>query len=115
MMNYKRGDIVLVPFPFTDLTTIKQRPALIISASKFNSAQEDVIVVAITSNITGRRGKYEYHITGKEREAAGLPKDGHIRCSKIITMDQRLIRRKLGTLSQTTVDQIVEIVDTIIE
>ena len=44
MMNYKRGDVVLVPFPFTDLTTIKQRPALIISSGKFNSMQEDAII-----------------------------------------------------------------------
>ena len=114
MMNYKRGDVVLVPFPFTDLTTIKQRPALIISSGKFNSMQEDAIIVAITSNITERRTKYEYRMTVAEQKEAGLPKTAIVRCGKILTIDQRLIRRKLGLLPDTTITRIVEILDTII-
>ena len=49
---YKRGDIVLVPFPFTDLTSSKKRPALVISPDSFNSQQQDLVVVAITSQLT---------------------------------------------------------------
>ena len=105
---------MLVPFPFTDLTTIKQRPALVISSGKFNSAQEDAIIVAVTSNVMGRRGKYEYRITGTEQKTAELPKEGIVRCGKIITIDQRLIRRKLGILPNIAVDRIVEIINTVI-
>jgi len=48
MTPYKCGDVVLLPFPFTDLSTSKQRPALIISSDWYNDNRNDVIVVAIT-------------------------------------------------------------------
>ena len=48
-MNYKRGDVVLVPFPFTDLTTTKRRPALVISTDLYNRSQVNLIIAAITS------------------------------------------------------------------
>ena len=49
-MNYNRWDIILVPFPFTDLTTYKKRPALIISPEEYNTGQ-DLIIAFITSNL----------------------------------------------------------------
>jgi hypothetical protein len=45
--RYKRGDVVLVPFPFTDLSSSKRRPALVISPDAFNDQMEDVVVAAI--------------------------------------------------------------------
>ena len=47
--RYRRGDIVLVPFPFTDLSATKKRPALVVSPDKFNEHAQDVVLVAITS------------------------------------------------------------------
>jgi mRNA interferase MazF len=47
--RYRRGDIVLVSFPFTDLTSSKRRPALVISPNAFNDHGEDLVLVAITS------------------------------------------------------------------
>ena len=49
MTAYKFGDIVLVPFPFTDQTTTKKRPAVVVSSDVFNSQYADIIVMAITS------------------------------------------------------------------
>ncbi len=51
MTRYDCGDVVLLPFPFTDLTTSKQRPAVIVSSTWFNQNRKDVIVLAITSQI----------------------------------------------------------------
>ena len=48
-MSYKRGDVVLVRFPFTDLTTTKKRPALVISTDLYNQSQINLIIAAITS------------------------------------------------------------------
>lgn len=102
--NYCNGDVILVPFPFTDLTTTKQRPALIISSTKFNRVYRDVIVVAITSHIEQDvLADTEYRLTKSENLAAGLPKPSIIKLAKIVTLDQNLIRKKLGKLhSQTT-------------
>ena len=109
MTTYRRGDIVLVPFPFTDLSTIKQRPALIVSSTRFNVAQEDAIFVAITSNVGAyRKHRDVYHISASEQHKAGLPKEGIVRCNKITTIDQRLIRKTLGSLSRGTVDRVVD-------
>ncbi len=47
----KRGDIVLVPFPFTDLSSSKRRPALVVSPNAFNEQRQDLVLVAITSHL----------------------------------------------------------------
>ena len=46
---YKKGDIVLVPFPFTDLTSTKTRPAVIVSDKKFEQKMGSITVAMITS------------------------------------------------------------------
>ena len=108
MTTYRRGDVVLVPFPFTDLSTIKQRPALTISSTRFNAAQEDAIMVAITSNVSAYKNRGVYHISAGEQRKAGLPKEGIVRCNKITTIDQRLIRKTLGSLPKAAVDRVVD-------
>jgi mRNA interferase MazF len=50
MIHYKQWDIVLVPFPFTDLSTTKKRPGLIISPNEYNKSN-DIIIAFITSNL----------------------------------------------------------------
>ena len=50
---YSFGDVVLVPFPFTDQTTTKKRPAVVASSDKYNKARSDVILMAITSQSSG--------------------------------------------------------------
>ena len=51
-MAYRQGDIVLVSFPFTDLTSSKRRPALVLSPDSLNTAGEDLVLAAVTSHIT---------------------------------------------------------------
>jgi mRNA interferase MazF len=49
---YKQGDILLIPYPYSDLTAIKQRPVLVLSNSYYNESHQDIVVAAITSNVT---------------------------------------------------------------
>jgi mRNA interferase MazF len=51
MTTYKFGDVVLVPFPFTDQTTTKKRPTIVVSSQDYNSARPDLIVIAVSSQI----------------------------------------------------------------
>jgi len=46
----KQGDIVLIPIPFTDLTSTKRRPVIVISNDTYNQTTADIVVVAMTSN-----------------------------------------------------------------
>lgn len=103
---YKQGDIVLVPFPFTDFSTFKQRPALVLSSHRFNRAQEDLIVAAITSYLNPSKMPYEYRLTPAEQTVAGLPKPSAVKLGKIITLDHRLIRRRLGSLPPQSTNRI---------
>lgn len=51
---HKQGDILLIPIPFTDLISSKKRPVLVLSNNNYNLKTNDIIVAAITSNITPR-------------------------------------------------------------
>ncbi|MEK7249474.1 MAG: type II toxin-antitoxin system PemK/MazF family toxin [Bacteroidota bacterium] len=87
MTTYSPGDSVLVPFPFTDLTTIKQRPAVVISSHEFNASHNDLIVVAITSQQPYNVEADEFLLADEEQRNAGLPKPSKVKCGKILSID----------------------------
>jgi len=93
---YKRGEIVLVPVPFSDLSSIKRRPVLVVSNMFHNAASRDMIVVAITSNLrqSGITIEAKDLLTGK------LPKTSLIRCDKIYTIEQRIVIKRFGVVSE---------------
>lgn len=49
MTAFEFGDIVLVPFPFTDQSATKQRPAVVVSSSAYHRQRPDLIIMAVTS------------------------------------------------------------------
>ncbi len=51
MTAYRFGDVILIPFPFTDQSTSKQRPAVVISSEAYQRQRHDVVVMAITSQV----------------------------------------------------------------
>jgi len=115
MTPCKHGQVILVPFPFTDLSTVKQRPALVISSDEFNDESGDVIIAAITSNVDPYRDSVDvYVLSGVEQTQAGLPKESAIRLGKIITLDQRLIRSELGSLPSKTLTTVTKIIHKIV-
>ena len=59
-MAFHRGDVVLVPFPFSDLSTTKVRPAVVVSGSLYHTTEPDLILAAITSKITTVIGPLDY-------------------------------------------------------
>ena len=50
MTSSEFGDIILVPFPFTDQSRAKKRPAVVISSSAYNTERPDLIIMAVTSH-----------------------------------------------------------------
>lgn len=104
MTTFDPWDIVLVPFPFTDLSKSKKRPALIISSADYNKGL-NVIIMFITSNISafGRPGDYKIQ---KWREA-GLPKPSMTRM-KIATISKHIIIKRIATLLQPDIETIRE-------
>ena len=95
---FKRGDIVLVPFPFTDLTDVRQRPAVVISNDSYNDSHADVVTSAITSQVPQNLAPDELLIAEDDLSTAGLPRRSMIRAGKIFAIDKSLVRKSLGTL-----------------
>jgi mRNA interferase MazF len=94
--SYSRGDILLVPFPFSDQTSVKQRPALVISSDNFQQEGPDVLIMAITSQVGGALRLGEFLI--RDWQPAGLLKPSAVKVA-ITTIETRLVRRRLGRLS----------------
>lgn len=114
MILFKYGDVVLIGFPFTDLSGIKQRPALVISSNWYNDKGNDIILAAITSHITSKTERDEYLLSIADQKIAGLPKQSIVKLGKLVTIDQRLIRKKLGNISSITQSHIRNIIHEII-
>ncbi len=68
--GYSFGDVVLVPFPFTDQSGLKKRPAIVVSSTGYNAQRPDLVIMAITSQIRPRPAFAEFTIA--EWKKAGL-------------------------------------------
>ncbi len=97
MTAYEKGDVVLVPFPFSNQIDHKKRPAVIISSTAYNNVSQDVVIMAITSQIGKAIVIGECLITNWQE--AGLLKPSAIKTA-ISTIEQSLILKKMGRLSQ---------------
>jgi mRNA interferase MazF len=98
MTSYDFGDVVLVPFPFTDQRGSKKRPAVIVSSAAYNAARLDLILMAITSQVRATTAFAEVFIS--EWQKAGLLKASVIK-PVLATVERRLVLRRLGRLERT--------------
>jgi mRNA interferase MazF len=87
----KKGDIVLIPFPFSDLSGSKLRPSLIIIES-----QKDITVAFITTQI---KWKEPTDILLKPTNSNGLKRESLIRLSKLATLDKDIVIGRLGSIT----------------
>jgi mRNA interferase MazF len=87
---------VLAPFPFTDQTTAKQRPAVVVSSDRYNASRPDVILMPVTSQVTASPVFGEVVVSDWQK--AGLL--GYSIIKPIITtLEKKLVIKKLGRLS----------------
>jgi mRNA-degrading endonuclease toxin of MazEF toxin-antitoxin module len=93
--RYKRGDIVLVAFPFTDLSSTKRRPALVVSPDTFNAHLQDLVLVAITSQI---KADDTLIIDPTDCSDGILPKRSAVRVGKMFTINSSLVVKRLCSL-----------------
>jgi mRNA interferase MazF len=94
-MPFEFGDVVLVPFPFTNQTTFKQRPAVVVSSRAYNSAKQDVVIMAVTSQLHSLPSLGEVWIDNWQ--SANLLKASAIK-PVFATLQQNLIIKRLGSL-----------------
>jgi len=105
MTRYNRGDVILVPFPFSDQTAAKKRPAIIVSSDTYNSISQDIVIITVTGQIRSHIGVGEFLI--EDWQSAGLLRPSAVK-SAISTIEQRLVLKILGRLSSKDVSTLEE-------
>lgn len=101
MERFVKGDVVVVPFPFTDLTRAKRRPALVIAELE----GDDLILCQITSQSI--RDKYAVPIGEDDFETGTLRRRSNVRPNRIFTADRHIIMYRAGHLKHGKIDQII--------
>lgn len=102
-MTFERYTVVRVPFPFTDRSAIKHRPALVLSAADpFNTSVGHSVMAMITSQ---SNAPWPLDCPVADLASAGLPAPSKVRF-KLFTLDHRLVRGSLGQLSDPDQQQV---------
>jgi mRNA interferase MazF len=103
-----KGDVVVLPFPFSDLSQAKRRPALVIAELE----GEDRILCQITSQQF--KDKYAVLINDADFEEGSLKKESNIRPNRIFTADSRIVLYRAGRLNKDKVDEVIRLIIKII-
>ena len=106
-MTYEQGDLVLVPFPFTDLLGQKRRPALIISPNRFNTISDDVVLAALTSRIPSKLSPFQVSLEARDVLGDVLPRKSVVLLNKLLTVHKDRIVRNLARLTNTKLGEIL--------
>jgi mRNA interferase MazF len=110
----KRGDVVLVDWPFTDRTGSKLRPAVVVQADFLNSLIDDTILVQITSRSHGIPGT-EVQLDPAAETSSGLLHVSYACCPNILTTEQAAVDQTIGTLSDAAMRQIADCLKQVLE
>ena len=94
------GDVVLVPFPFTDQSGTKKRPAVVISSTGYNTSRHDIVIMAVTSQVRTPLAFGEAMVG--DWQSAGLLKASVLK-PVFTTIEQGLVLRVMGQLSAADV------------
>lgn len=101
MERFVKGDVVVVPFPFSDLTQAKRRPAFVVT----KLGGDDVILCQITSKNV--KDKDSLSLTLNDFETGNLKQESNLRPNRIFTADSNIILYKIGSLKSGKVSQII--------
>jgi len=106
-------DVFLAPFPFSDQSGKKVRPVLVLSKDSFNTNTADVIVCAITSNIT--KDFYSVLVERVDFEEGNIDETSQIKVENLLKIDKTLLIKKIGKIKQETFMQVLKILRNLFE
>ncbi len=104
--SYPPGSVVLVPFPFTDLSGRKRRPALIVSPEGIHD--DDLILCAITSRLPQRLSRWEIPLEAGDMVEEKFPKRSVVKVGKLFTMHRRLISKPFGAVKEQKLQEVLQ-------
>ena len=95
-----KGDIVVIPFPFSDLSASRKRPALVVA----NLTGDDVILSQITS--AAKSDQYSISLAKNDFNAGNLKMESRIRPNRLFTADKSILEYKAGTLKKEKIKEV---------
>lgn len=98
-----KGDVVVVPFPYSDLSSAKRRPAVVAASLE----GEDVILCQVTSR--ARKDAYSVSLSSSDFSSGGLPVESIIRPNRLFTANSQIIIRKAGSLEEGKINAVENI------
>jgi len=104
--DHKQKDILLVKFPFTDFQSFKKRPVIVISNDEYNSKTLDLVVCAITSNLSYK--DYSVLISNDDLDDGYLIKESLIKASHIATISKQIVIRKIASVNDEKFEDVRE-------
>ena len=102
MAEFVKGEVVVIPFPFSDLTQAKSRPALVIAGLE----GDDLILCQITSQRI--KDKYAIQISDNDFETGSLKQPSNVRPNRIFTADSNLVSYRVGNLKIKKLNEVIE-------
>jgi mRNA interferase MazF len=102
LAKFMKGDVVVVPFPFSDLSLAKKRPALVISVLQ----GDDLILTQITSQSI--KDNYAISLDDQDFETGSLKQPSNVRPNRIFTADNQLVLYVVGNLKSVKLTEIIE-------
>ncbi|MCX6271945.1 MAG: type II toxin-antitoxin system PemK/MazF family toxin [Bacteroidetes bacterium] len=109
MERFIKGDVVIIPFPFSDLTNYKRRPALVLA----DLEGDDIILCQITSS--GKYDQFSISLVDTDFESGGLPVNSNIRPNRIFTADKSLIINVVGKVLASKHQVVLEVLYSILK
>jgi mRNA interferase MazF len=108
MEKFIKGNVVVIPFPFSDLSDLKRRPALVLA----NLENNDILLCQITSQY--KESKYVIPLKTTNFAIGTLPVNSYIRPERIFTADKSIILKTVGIVSDEILSKTVKNIITIL-
>lgn len=102
MATFIKGDVVVVPFPFSDLTDAKRRPALVVATLTRN----DLILCLITSQTSN--DSYTIAVSNDDFASGNLNRNSYVKANRLFTENEKIIAYQAGTLTASKINEVVE-------
>jgi mRNA interferase MazF len=102
-MSFKRGDVLIALVPHADVSGSKPRPVVVVQADAYNAKIANLVVAAVTSNLTfaADAASLLIDVSTAEGRATGLRHNSVVSCINLATIDQAVVARKIGSLGVT--------------
>ena len=98
--QFNQGDILVVPFPFSNLRAIIQKPVLVLSNDSYNKNSDDIITCGITSNL--KDTSCSVMIDNNNLSGGKIPIQSRIKVDKLFTVEKRIVKKKIAKVNKET-------------